>query len=83
MASVQPSLGIFFSLANGFCQPLSDRKTIGILALLSMLGDFSIFSRRRDNCLWGPSPSNGFSCLSFFRLSCLLLGVEDLNSKEG
>lgn len=54
------------SLDLGFCQLLSNRKILDILALWSSSGDFSIFSGRRDICIWFPNPSKGRMCRSFF-----------------
>ena len=51
---------------------LSNEETLGILHLLSLLGEFHYNLGRRDVCTWNPSSSKG---LSWFNL-CLIMEGE-------
>lgn len=57
----------FVSFSFGFRCNLSDRETMEVAYLLSLLEGCS-FMEERDFRIWSPNPSQGFSCKSLFKM---------------
>ena len=55
------------SFSFGFCRNLTDRETAEVFSLLSLIESYSFRLRRKDIGIWHPSPSEGFSCESYFK----------------